>query len=78
MVTQMKAWPSKVFFFCETAPPEGGQTAIVQSQSITQRMENRMPQFVSKLNDVGVVITVTTPIQNKVSSFIAENWKTFL
>jgi len=74
----MKEWPSKLFFFCETAPPEGGQTAIVLSQSITQRMENRMPEFVSRLKDVGLVMTVTTPSQNGVSSFIAKNWQTLL
>jgi len=74
----MHSWPSKVFFFCETAPPEGGQTAIVLSQSITQRMENRFPEFVTKLKDVGLVFTVTTPAQNRVSSFIAKNWQTFL
>lgn len=77
-MTWMKSWPSKIFFFCETAPPEGGQTAIVLSHSITQRMEKKMPEFVSKLKDVGLVTTVTTPIENRVSSFIAKNWQTFL
>jgi len=73
----IKACPSKLFFFCETAPPEGGETAIVLSQRITQRMENRMPEFVSRLEDVGLVFTVTTPTQNRSSSFIAKNWQTF-
>ena len=78
MVTQMKAWPSKVFFFCETAPPEGGQTAIVQIQIITWCMENRIPEFVSRLKDVGLLFKITTPAQNRVSSFIAKNWQNFL
>jgi len=77
-MAMMKAHPSKIFFFCETAPPEGGQTAIILSQSITRCMENRMPEFVNRLKDLGLLTTVTTPAQNRVSSFIAKNWQTFL
>lgn len=74
-----KEWPSKLFFFCETAPPEGGQTAIALSQSITQRMEDRMPEFVSRVEDAGLVLSiVTNPTQNPFASFFPENWQTFL
>lgn len=61
----MKAWPSKLFFFCETAPPEGGQSAIALSHRIYQRMEDIMPEFVRRVKDAGLVLSiVTTPTQN--------------
>jgi hypothetical protein len=74
----MKVWPSKLFFFCETAPPEGGQTAIALSRRIVQRMEYRMPEFVSRLKDVGLVFKITTPTENSRTSFIAKNWQSAL
>jgi hypothetical protein len=74
----MKTWPSKLFFFCETAPPEGGQTPIVLSQSIPQRMEDIMPEFVRRLKKFGLVFKITTPAQNTCAFFIAKNWQTAL
>eukprot|EP00253_Pinus_taeda_P001696 PITA_01696 len=74
----MRTWPSKLFFFCETAPPEGGQTSIVLSHSIPQRMEDRMPEFVRRLKKLGLMFKITTPAQNTRASFIAKNWQTAL
>lgn len=68
----MDEWPSKLFFFCETAPPVGGETAIALSQGIAQRMEDRMPEFVRRVKDTGLVLSkVMTPTQNTFASFSA-------
>jgi hypothetical protein len=41
----------------------------------TQRIEDRMPEFVSRLKDVGLVFKITTPAENTSTSFIAKNWQ---
>lgn len=74
----MKVRPSKLFFFCETAPPDGGETAIVLSERIVQSMEGRIPEFVTRLKEVGLVFKITTPASNSRTSFIAKNWQTAL
>lgn len=48
------SFPTKLIFFCEIAPPEGGQTAIVLSTKITQRMEQKFPQLVKKTGGWGI------------------------
>eukprot|EP00253_Pinus_taeda_P001219 PITA_01219 len=74
----MKVWPSKLFFFCETAPPEGGQTAIALSERIVKRMEDRIPEFVNRLKNVGLVFKITTSADSSRTSFIAKNWQNAL
>jgi hypothetical protein len=41
-------------------------------------MEDRMPEFVSRLKDVGLVFKITTPAENTSTSFIAKNWQAAL
>lgn len=48
-------FPTKLIFFCEIAPPEGGQTAIVLSHKITERMEQIYPQLIKKLEKEGLI-----------------------
>ncbi|GLJ23879.1 hypothetical protein SUGI_0453720 [Cryptomeria japonica] len=74
----MKEWPSKLFFFCETAPPEGGETAIAPSHLIPPLMEKIVPEFVKKVKDLGLLFNITTPSQNTLNSFISKTWKTVL
>ncbi|KAH9307357.1 hypothetical protein KI387_035268 [Taxus chinensis] len=73
----MKVWPSKLFFFCETAPPEGGQSAIVLSHLIPPLMEEVLPEFVKKVKDMGLLFKITTPSQPS-NSLISKTWKTIL
>ncbi|KAL4183956.1 hypothetical protein AMTRI_Chr11g100910 [Amborella trichopoda] len=56
-----KIFPSKIFFFCMEAPPEGGETSILLSHIIVEKMEEAMPEFVNKLGNVGAIIRVWTP-----------------
>ena len=52
---QFDEFPTKLIFFCEIAPPEGGQTAIVLSHKITQRMEQIYPLLIKKLEKEGLI-----------------------
>jgi len=63
-------FPTKLIFFCEIAPPEGGQTAIVLSHKITQRMEQKYPQLVKKLEKEGLIYPFTMPQEDDPQSFL--------
>eukprot|EP00253_Pinus_taeda_P007694 PITA_07694 len=67
-------FPTKLIFFCEIAPPEGGQTAIVLSHKITQRMEQRYPHLVKKLEEVGLIYPSSLSQEDNSQSFI-KGWQ---
>eukprot|EP00253_Pinus_taeda_P017669 PITA_17669 len=69
----MKEFPSKIFFFCEIAPPEGGQTAIVRSDKVAREMESKFPSFVSKLNKEGIVTCTFMPKADE-GFFLGKSW----
>ncbi|KAJ6797365.1 clavaminate synthase-like protein [Iris pallida] len=46
--------PSKIFFFCSEPSPEGGETSIVPSQVVAEKMEERLPEVTAKLSEVGL------------------------
>ena len=50
----IKVYPNKLIIFCETPSPEGGQTAIIRSDVVVQRMEELMPDVVEKLEREGI------------------------
>eukprot|EP01018_Ginkgo_biloba_P036469 Gb_16279 [translate_table: standard] len=73
-MSKFKEFPSKLFFFCEIASPEGGQTAIALSHKVTQRMEHEYPKLVSKLEKEGLICTQTVPREDNPSSFL-KGWQ---
>ncbi|GLJ23878.1 hypothetical protein SUGI_0453710 [Cryptomeria japonica] len=77
-MSMMKDWPSKLFFFCETAPPEGGESAIAPSHLIPPLMEKTVPEFVKKAREFGLLFKITTPSQDVPNSLISKSWKTML
>ncbi|EFJ05751.1 hypothetical protein SELMODRAFT_449061 [Selaginella moellendorffii] len=59
-------YPDVVMFFCEIAPPEGGETGIVQGRTVYDAMARDYPEFVRNLEEKGLVYY----------NFLAENeWK---
>eukprot|EP01018_Ginkgo_biloba_P036481 Gb_35146 [translate_table: standard] len=76
-MSRFKDFPSKVFFFCEIAPPEGGQTAIALSHKVTQRMEHKHPELLSKLEKEGLIYTHIVPPGDNPSSSI-KGWQSHL
>jgi hypothetical protein len=71
---QFDEFPTKLIFFCEIAPPEGGQTAIVLSHKITQRMEQRYPELVKKLEKEGLIYPASIPQEDDPQSFL-KGWQ---
>ncbi|KAH9324665.1 hypothetical protein KI387_004843, partial [Taxus chinensis] len=68
-------YPTKVLFFCEIAPPEGGQTPILLSHKVTQRMEKIYPELVKKIEKEGLMKQVVLPPEDDPEKLLS-GWKT--
>ncbi|CAN6441294.1 unnamed protein product [Victoria cruziana] len=78
-MAQVPEFPSKLFFFCEVKPREGGETPIVLSHLIYERMKDKYPEFVSRLEKHGLIYTRVLGQGDDPSSPIGRGWQsTFL
>lgn len=78
-MAQVPEYPSIVFFFCEIKPAEGGETPIVLSHSVYNRMRSQFPEFVEKLEKHGLLYTRILGVGDDPSSPIGRGWQsTFL
>ncbi|KAG6428945.1 hypothetical protein SASPL_106984 [Salvia splendens] len=78
-MAQVPKYPTKLFFFCETEPVSGGETPIVPSHVVYERMKEKHPEFVDKLEKHGVIYTRVLGEEDDPSSPIGRGWKsTFL
>lgn len=76
---QVPEYPGKVFFYCEIEPAEGGETPILLSHLVYQRMEKEWPEFVQKLHQHGLLYTRILGAGDDPSSPIGRGWQsTFL
>ncbi|XP_042517079.1 clavaminate synthase-like protein At3g21360 [Macadamia integrifolia] len=76
---QVPEFPSKLFFFCEEEPASGGETPIVLSHLVYNRMRERYPEFVERLEELGLVYTRILGAADDPSSPIGRGWQsTFL
>jgi len=74
----VKEFPSKLFFFCEIAPPEGGQTAIVRSDSVAREMERKFPKLVQKLDEEGILTCTSMPKEENRGYILGKSWQSHL
>lgn len=76
----MKATPSKILFFCKEPAPEGGETSIVPSDVVVDRMEERLPEFMAKISEVGMIYSFKTVGDNETdaNTVINKTWKWML
>lgn len=78
-MAQVPEFPSKLFFFCEVEPQSGGETPIVLSHVIFEKMRARYPDFVDRLEEHGLIYTRILGEDDDPSSPIGRGWKsTFL
>ncbi|CAN1155955.1 Clavaminate synthase-like protein At3g21360 [Linum perenne] len=78
-MAQVPEFPSKLFFFCEVEPRIGGETPIVLSHVVYQRMKDKYPEFVSRLEEHGLMYTRVLGEEDNPLSPIGRGWKsTFL
>ncbi|XP_010535192.1 PREDICTED: clavaminate synthase-like protein At3g21360 [Tarenaya hassleriana] len=78
-MAQVPEFPSKLFFFCEVEPGNGGETPVVLSHVIYERMKEKHPEFVRRLEEHGLVYIRLLGEEDDPSSSIGRGWKsTFL
>lgn len=71
---QVPDYPSKLFFFCEEAPEAGGETPVLLSHIIYDKMKEKHPLFVAKLEEHGLTYTRVMTDDNQQSSFNGSGW----
>ncbi|ROV95413.1 hypothetical protein VMCG_08480 [Cytospora schulzeri] len=74
-MAQSRTHPGVLFFFCLKAPQEGGETPIVLSNLVYERIKNEFPEFVAELEDKGVRYVRYLPEEDDPSSAIGRGWK---
>uniref|UniRef100_A0A2P2MKI7 TauD/TfdA-like domain-containing protein n=1 Tax=Rhizophora mucronata TaxID=61149 RepID=A0A2P2MKI7_RHIMU len=78
-MAQVPEFPSKLFFFCEVEPGSGGETPIVLSHIVYERMKEKYPDFVARLEEHGLIYIRVLGEEDNPSSPIGRGWKsTFL
>ncbi|KAL4625981.1 hypothetical protein ACB092_05G063500 [Castanea dentata] len=78
-MAQVTTFPSKLFFFCEVEPGSGGETPIVLSHLVYEKMKEKHPEFVERLEEHGLLYTRVIGEDDDLSSPIGRGWKsTFL
>ncbi len=76
---QVPEYPGKLFFFCEIEAAEGGETPIVLSHVVYERMLKEWPEFVAQLQDKGLLYTRNLTDGDDLTSAIGRGWQsTFL
>lgn len=76
---QVPEFPSKLFFFCEIEPKKGGETPIVLSHIIYEKMKEKHPDFVQQLEEHGLMYIRVLGEGDNPASPIGRGWKsTFL
>ncbi|XP_043709447.1 clavaminate synthase-like protein At3g21360 isoform X2 [Telopea speciosissima] len=73
-----KKLTSKIFFFCFQPSPEGGETSIVPSYIIVEKMEEKLPEFMAKLSELGFIFRLKTPKERDPTTIVIKTWKRFL
>ncbi|XP_009383473.2 clavaminate synthase-like protein At3g21360 [Musa acuminata AAA Group] len=78
-MAQVPEFPTKLFFFCEVEPGSGGETPIVLSHLVYERMKVKFPEFVARLEEYGLIYTRVLGEGDDPSSPIGRGWQsTFL
>lgn len=78
-MAQVPEFPSKLFFFCEVEPGNGGETPLVLSHIVYERMKEKHTEFVERLEEHGLLYTRVLGEDDDPSSPIGRGWKsTFL
>ncbi|KAH6558467.1 hypothetical protein KP509_1Z062700 [Ceratopteris richardii] len=68
------SWPSRLIFFCEIPPSEGGQTPIIVSHEVTQSLRKQCPQFLQRLDKQGLLYLKVLPKEKDCRYISLEGW----
>ena len=74
-MAQTPIYPSKLFFFCQTAPDEGGATPICRSDILLDRLSERKPDFAEACRNKGLKYSLTMAGETDKESGMGRSWQ---
>jgi hypothetical protein len=70
----MPTYPSHIFFYCDVPPQEGGETPIILSNVVYEKINKEFPEFVKELKEKGIRYTRILPLENDPTSGVGLSW----
>ncbi|KAH7856235.1 hypothetical protein Vadar_034225 [Vaccinium darrowii] len=77
-MSTVREFPSKIFFLCAEPSPKGGETSILRSDIVLEKMEEQFPEFVSKLLRTGYIFQTKMGKQNATNAIVGKTWQSLL
>ena len=74
-MAQTPIYPSKLFFFCQTAPTTGGATPISRSDILWQRLTEQHPGFAEDCKTKGLKYSNVMPAEADKASGMGRSWQ---
>mgnify|MGYP001264020265 FL=1 len=74
-MAQTPIYPSKLFFFCQTAPTAGGATPICRSDILWQRLTEQHPAFADDCKTKGLKYSNVMPAEADKASGMGRSWQ---
>jgi alpha-ketoglutarate-dependent taurine dioxygenase len=77
-MAQTPIFPAQLFFFCQTAADEGGETPICRSDVLYERLKAKCPEFARNCEEKGLQYTNVMPGENDHQSGMGRSWQSTL
>lgn len=77
-MAQTPVYPSKLLFFCETAPQTGGATPICRSDVLLEKLATAASDFVQQCQAKGLKYTNVMPAEADLASGMGRSWQSTL
>lgn len=77
-MAQTPIYPAKLFFFCQKAAEEGGETPLCRSDVLFERLAERCPEFAKNCEEKGLRYSNVMPADNDPKSGMGRSWKSTL
>ena len=74
-MAQTPIYPSRLFFFCETAPTAGGATPVCRSDQLYELMCEQLPTFAADCEAKGLRYTNVMPAEDDAQSGQGRSWR---
>ncbi|KAJ9568437.1 hypothetical protein OSB04_004403 [Centaurea solstitialis] len=68
-------FPTKLFFYCDEEPQKGGETPVVLSHIIYEKMKEKYPKFVEQLEEHGLAYIKLASETDDPSTLTGTGWK---
>jgi len=77
-MAQTPVYPSRLFFFCEQAPQIDGETPLCRSDMLLLKLKQRVPEFVTACEQLGVRYSNVMPAEDDPESGQGRSWRSTL